>query len=104
MSSHINFYSGHAPTLKRSGCVLSPIPMNSHINCDSAHAFLPSLKRSTVFSPPVGEEALRYGCTLGRRQYLKEMAGRGPGPRRRGGAVTAPRWRGRSAGVYPGAN
>jgi hypothetical protein len=39
MSSHINFYSGHAPTLKRSGCVLSLIPMNSHINCDSAHAF-----------------------------------------------------------------
>jgi hypothetical protein len=37
----------------------------------------------------------RYGQTLGRRQYLNEVAGRGPGPRRHGGAVTAPRRRGR---------
>jgi len=44
------------------------------------------LSRMMVF-----EEGLR------RRLYLKEVTGRGPGPRRRGGAVVAPR-RTRKAG------
>jgi hypothetical protein len=33
--------------------------------------------------------------TIWRRQYLNEVCGRGPGPRRRGGPIVAPHRRGR---------
>jgi hypothetical protein len=33
----------------------------------------------------------RYDLTLGRRLYLNDTAGRGPGPCRRGGAIMTPR-------------
>jgi hypothetical protein len=49
------------------------------------------MNRATLLLSRVGDE-YGYGLTLGRRQYLKEVAGLGPGPRRR------------EAGVYPVAN
>jgi hypothetical protein len=40
-------------------------------------------------------DSMELETTIQRRLYLKEVNCRGPGPRRRGGAVMAPRCRGR---------